>query len=182
MQHSSRFDFQHNYFQLFGLSERFALDKLELERQYRALQATVHPDKFAHLPAADQRLAMQQSTHVNEAYQTLRQPVNRARYLLSLHGVDTAEETNTKMPLDFLMSQMEWREALEDARQSYDLEAIEHLEGRLQHDSQQFEQALMQCIDQQHDYLAAAEWVRKLRFLEKLEDEIHAAYDAVDND
>src|SRR4030065_1881492 len=96
------FDFQHNHFQLFGLAQSYRIDTAQLEQQYRALQAQVHPDKSAHLPVAEQRLAMQRATLVNEAYQTLRSPLRRARYLLSLHGGDIQEENNTVMPLDFL--------------------------------------------------------------------------------
>ena len=83
------FDFQHNHFQLFGLAQSYQIDTAQLDQQYRAWQALVHPDKSAHLPDAEQRVAMQRATLVNEAYQTLRSPLRRARYLLTLHGVDT---------------------------------------------------------------------------------------------
>jgi molecular chaperone HscB len=128
---SSSFDFQQNHFQLFGLSPSYQLDSAQLEQQYRVLQALVHPDKFAHASVAEQRVAMQRATWVNEAYQTLRKPINRARYFLSLCGVDTQEETNTAMPLDFLMAQMEWREAVVDAQQVRNADALHELESRM---------------------------------------------------
>ncbi|HET7833119.1 MAG TPA: Fe-S protein assembly co-chaperone HscB [Gallionella sp.] len=177
---SSSFDFAQDYFKLFGLAQSFQIDAIQLERQYRALQTQVHPDKFAHLPEAEQRLAMQQTTLVNEAYQTLRKPIGRARYLLSLHGVDTQEATNTAMPVDFLMAQMEWREAVAEAQQARDVAALEQLEKRLQHETRELEAQLALKIDTEHDYATAAGLVRKLRFLEKLAEEIHAAYDAID--
>lgn len=174
------FDFQKNYFQLFGLAERFQLDSSQLEQHYRTLQTQVHPDKFAHLSETEQRLSMQWSTRVNEAYQTLRDPVRRARYLLSLHGVDTQEETNTAMPADFLMQQMEWREAIEEAQQARDETALSGLETRLQHETRELEQQLAVKIDNEHDYAAAAGAVRKLKFMEKLTEEIASAFDSID--
>jgi len=97
------FDFQQNFFQLFGMPEHYRLNNSQLDQQYRALQTQVHPDKFAHLSEAERRVSMQMATRANEAYQTLREPVRRARYLLGLHGVDTQEEINTAMPMDFLI-------------------------------------------------------------------------------
>ncbi len=176
----SSFDFAQDYFKLFGLAQSYQIDAIQLERQYRALQTQIHPDKFAHLPEAEQRMAMQQTTLVNEAYQTLRKPIRRARYLLSLHGVDTQEATNTAMPVDFLMAQMEWREAVVEAQQARDAGALEQLEKRLQHETRELEAKLALKIDTEHDYATAAGLVRKLRFLEKLAEEIHAAYDAID--
>src|SRR5512135_2518203 len=115
-----QFDFQQDFFSLFTLPARFQIDSTALEQSYRALQAQVHPDKFAHLSEAERRLSMQWATRVNEGYQTLRNPLNRARYLLSLHGIDTQEDSNTAMPAEFLMQQMEWREALEETREARD--------------------------------------------------------------
>lgn len=177
---SPSFDFQQNHFQLFGLAQSYLIDTTRLEQQYRALQAQVHPDKSAHLGEAEQRVAMQRATLVNEAYQTLRNPLRRARYLLQLNGVDTQEETNTAMPLDFLMAQMEWREAVAEAQQARDAGALGELETRLSHETRELEAQLAVKIDAGKDYAAAAGLVRKLRFMEKLAEEIHAAYDAID--
>jgi molecular chaperone HscB len=178
---SSSFDFQRDYFQLFGLVRSYDLDAATLERQYRELQTQVHPDKFAHAPDAERRVAMQRATQVNEAYQTLRNPLRRARYLLTLHGVDTQEETNTAMPVDFLLAQMEWREAVIEAQQACDVDALGKLEARMQHETHELEQQLAVKIDADKDYAASAGLVRKLRFMEKLAEEIHAAYDAIDH-
>ena len=176
----SSFDFQQNHFQLFGLAQSYRIDAAQLEQQYRALQAQVHPDKSAHLPDAEQRLAMQCATLVNEAYRTLNNPLRRARYLLSLHGVDIQEENNTMMPLDFLTAQMEWREAVSEAQQARDAAALAQLETRMKLETREFEAQLAVKIDTEKDYAAAAGLVRKLRFMEKLAEEIHAAYDAID--
>ena len=176
----SGMDFQQNYFQLFGLPEHYRLDNALLDQQYHALQTQVHPDKFAHLPEAERRMSVQWATRVNEAYQTLRRPISRARYLLALHGVDTQEETNTAMPVDFLMQQMEWREGIEEARQSGNMSELDKLEARLQHEVQRLQESLAVKIDDEHGYAAAAEGVRKLKFMEKLAEEIASAFDAMD--
>src|SRR5574340_116589 len=140
------FDSRQNHFQLFGLTQSYRIDTAQLEQQYRALQAQVHPDKSAHLPDAEQRLAMQRATLVNEAYQTLRSPLRRARYLLSLHGVDTQEENNTVMPLDFLMVQMEWREAVVEAQQAKDAAALDKLEAQMKRETRELEAQFASCV------------------------------------
>jgi len=172
------FDLQQNHFQLFGLPQSYVIDAAQLDQHYRALQAQVHPDKSAHLSETEQRLAMQHSTQVNEAYQTLRKPLSRARYLLSLHGVDTQEETNTAMPVDFLMEQLEWREAVSEAD---DVSVLDELEARLHRETNELEIQLAGKIDNEKNYADAAGLVRKLRFMEKLAEEIHSAYDAIDS-
>lgn len=174
-------DFQQDYFHLFNLPIRFLIDGDALERSYLALQVQVHPDKFAHLPESERRLSMQWATRVNEGYQILRNPLNRARYLLSLHGVDTQEELNTSMPTDFLMQQMEWREALEEAKQARDADALESLEQRVQQEERALQRQLAAAIDEARDYAVASGIVRKLKFLEKLAEEIGSAFDEIDS-
>lgn len=175
------FDFQQNFFQLFGLQEQYRLDNAQLDQHYHALQGQVHPDKFSHLSEAERRVSMQWATRVNEAYQTLSNPATRARYLLSLHGVDIQEENNTAMPADFLLEQMEWREAIEEARQALDTAELDKLESRLQREMRGLEALLADRIDDRQDYAAAAGDVRKLKFLEKLAEEIASAFDALDS-
>lgn len=175
------FDAAGNYFRLLGLEPCFRLDVAQLEAAFRVLQAQVHPDKSAHLSETEQRLAMQRSTLVNEAYQTLKRPIRRARYLLSLHGVDTEEETNTAMPVDFLMAQMERREAVVEAIAARDVDVLGRLEARMKTDMRELEALLAVELDEKHNYAAAAGLVRKLRFIEKLAEEIDSAYDELDN-
>ncbi len=174
-------DFQQDFFSLFSLPARFRIDITALEQGYRALQAQFHPDKFSHLPDAEQRLSMQWSTRINEGYQTLRKPLNRARYLLTLRGVDTQEETNTAMPLDFLMAQMEWREDIAAARQTKDDAALDELADKLRQETRSLEQQLGCLLDDEQDHLAAAGIVRKLKFFEKLAEEIASAFDELDH-
>lgn len=144
------------------------------------MQSEVHPDKFAHLSDAERRMSMQWATLSNEAYQTLRKPLSRARYLLKLNQVDTQEETNTAMPAAFLMEQMELREALEEAKSAKDAEALDRMEDALREKTRTLLRDLEQKLDVERDYSTAAEMVRKLRFLEKLGAEIGDAYEAIE--
>ena len=174
-------DFSHNYFELFGLEPRFALDVEGLERSYRELQSRVHPDKYAHLPDTEKRLSMQWATRVNEAFQTLKKPLSRARYLLELRGHDVAHESNTAMSPAFLMDQMEWREAVEEARAGANSDELEALRHRLiaHADGVLAEAAL--ALDESEDHKAAADAVRRLMFLEKLRHDIEDALESLDS-
>src|SRR5690349_10108425 len=124
-------DFSRNHFDLLGVPVGFAVDASRLERGYRELQSRVHPDRFASGSEAERRVAMQWATRANEAYRTLRDPLERARYLLHLRGYDTGEESNTAMPPDFLMQQMEWRESVAEARGARDAARLRALRSEL---------------------------------------------------
>ena len=116
---------QSNDFELFGVPERFAQDRAALDTRWKELQKEAHPDKFAAQGVAAQRVAMQWSVRINEAYQRLKDPLRRAAYLCELHGAPIQAHDNTAMPPAFLMQQMEWREALEDASTSAAVDALE---------------------------------------------------------
>ena len=167
-------DFYRNHFELLGFRPEYRVDNGALERAYRELQRSVHPDRFATAGEAQKRLALQASARANEAYRTLRDPVARARYLLSLKGFDTGEESNTAMPPDFLMQQMEWREAAAEARAERDARALEKLRGELDQARGEMLDQLERALDDAN-YEAGCSLVRKLRFLEKLEEEIDEA-------
>lgn len=175
------FDFSKNHFELFGISPLYQIDPIRLEQAYRDIQSQIHPDKFAHLSDAERRLSMQWSTQANEAYQTLRQPLGRARYLLHLHGVEIHEETNTAMSPAFLMQQMEWREAIGEAKMAKDASELEHLSGQLRADIQAQQHQLADLLDKEKNYPKAAEIVRELKFMEKLREEINYALETLDS-
>ena len=160
---------QSNDFELFGLVERFAQDRPALDARWKELQWQAHPDKFAAQGAAAQRVAMQWSVRINEAYQRLKEPLRRAAYLCELHGTPIQAEDNTAMPAAFLMQQMEWREALEDAQT---VAAIDALDDEVM---QARKAGLARCevlIDQQEDYAGAAQQVRALMFIARFADDI----------
>ncbi len=166
-----------NHFELFGLPPAYALDLAHLDRAYRDIQSKVHPDRFAHAGDAERRASMQMTMQVNEAYRTLKSPVRRASYLLELNGVDTGFETNTAMPPEFLMEQMELREKLEETRDAASLAVIEK---DVLNKKKKIETQVADCIDAKRDFESAKDLVRKLMFLEKFGDEIDAAYETLD--
>ena len=165
---------QSDDFKLFGVPQRFAQDRAALDGRWKELQREAHPDKFAAQGAAAQRVAMQWSVRINEAYQRLKDPMRRAAYLCELHGAPIQAEDNTAMPTAFLMQQMEWRESLDDARSAAELDALD--DGVQQSQSQ----ALALCgqlIDQERDYVAAARQVRALMFIARFADDIERRRD-----
>ncbi|TFW17372.1 Fe-S protein assembly co-chaperone HscB [Massilia arenosa] len=169
-----------NHFELFHLPVRFEVDLAALDAAYRDVQGQVHPDRFVSATDAEKRVAMQWATRANEAYQTLKNPQKRAAYMCELAGVALDVESNTAMPMEFLMQQMEWREALGEAKAEKDVAALEHLDQQVKLDRK----ARMLHVGQQldaHDYQHAAQGVRALMFIDKFAEEVHRAFDALDN-
>lgn len=167
-----------NHFELFGLAPAFALDAGALDRAFRELQAKVHPDRFAQAGEAERRASMQWSTRANEAYRMLKDPVQRANYLLELHGVDTGFGTNTAMSGEFLARQIELREALDEAKEKRDVAALDGMKRDLAASSRALVAELASRIDGAQDYAGAAGAVRELQFLKRLAEEVDAAYDS----
>ncbi len=164
-----------DFFSLFQLPRTFSLSSADLDARYRDIQSQVHPDRFAQAGDAERRRSMQWATHANEAYQTLRKPLQRAKYLLQLAGHDIQAESNTAMAADFLMEQMEWREAVMDARHGGDHHELEHLHNRLRGDINSRYAELGELLDASKAYAEAIDRVRRLMFLEKLLSEIDDA-------
>jgi len=161
-------------FELFGVPMQFAQDRAQLDARWKELQREAHPDKFAAQGAAAQRVAMQWSVRINEAYQRLKNPLKRASYLCELHGAPINAENNTAMPADFLMQQMEWREALEDAETIEDLDKIaseSNISGRKQLSK------IEHILDQEKNFAAAAQQVRSLMFIERFASEVDVRID-----
>lgn len=169
-----------NHFELFGLAPAYALDAERLDRTYREIQAQIHPDRFAQAGEAERRASMQWTTQVNEAYRTLKSPLQRARYLLELNGIDVGFETNTAMPPDFLMAQMELRETLEAAVADRKVDALNQIQNDLSKQKHALELQIAESIDRHGQYKESVEAVRKLMFLERFGDEIDAAYEALE--
>ena len=162
---------QDSHFDLFHLPARFTLDLQALEDAYRTVQAQVHPDRFAAAGEAQKRVAMQWATRANEAYQTLRDPLKRATYLLSLRAIDVGASENTAMDPAFLMQQMEWRERVEDAADARNVSELMALQGELREDERVRFERVAVLLDTGADQ-PAAEAVRQLMFLERLAGEI----------
>ena len=160
---------QSDDFELFGVPQRFAQERSALDARWKELQREAHPDRFAAHGAAAQRVAMQWSVRINEAYQRIKEPLRRAAYLCELHGAPIQAEDNTAMPGAFLMQQMERREALEEATRAADIDALDA-------EVQQARSAtLVHCadlIDVQGDFAGAAQQVRALMFIARFADDI----------
>lgn len=168
-----------DFFNLFGLPARFALDPVELEVAFKQVQGKVHPDRFASASPAERRVAMQWATLANEGYQVLRAPARRAAYLCERNGAAIDAESNTAMPPAFLMQQMAWREALDDADADA---ALDVLATEVSAARAQVIADLGSAIDADRDFPRAAALVRRLMFIDKFDTEVerarHARQDA----
>ena len=164
-------------FTLFGLPPQHALDAAALVERWRALQARVHPDRFAGEGAAAQRVAMQWAVRVNEAYQRLKDPLKRAAYLCELRGVPVDAHSNTAMPPAFLMQQMAWREALDEAAGAA---AVEALDDEVAADERRRLAELGRTLDEAADTAAAAQQVRALMFVARFREDIARRLEALD--
>ena len=151
-------------FELFGLAERFAQDRAAIDAKWKELQREAHPDRFAAQGAAAQRVAMQWSVRINEAYQRLKDPLKRAAYLCELLGAPIAAHSNTAMPGAFLMEQMDWREALDEADSEEELDA---LADRVATRQREMLAQIHQLLDVENDPPGAAQQVRALMFVER---------------
>ncbi|MEK8033361.1 Fe-S protein assembly co-chaperone HscB [Ideonella sp. DXS29W] len=167
-----------NDFELLGLPVRHAQDAATLDSRWKALQAQVHPDRFAAEGASTQRVAMQWALRVNEAYQRLKDPLSRAAYLCELHGQPVQADTHTAMPAAFLMQQLSWREALESAETA---EAVEALADEMALQRISLFARLAAQIDNEHDWPGAAAQVRALMFITRFAEDIDRRLDALVN-
>ncbi|MDZ4073686.1 MAG: Fe-S protein assembly co-chaperone HscB [Hylemonella sp.] len=165
-------------FELFGLPQQFTQDRAAIDARWKDLQREAHPDKFAAQGAAAQRVAMQWSVRINEAYQRLKDPLRRAAYLCELHGAPVNAENNTAMPAEFLVQQMEWREALDDAQ---DITALDALNDEVGRSRKGLLQRCEQLLDQTKDYTGAVAQVRALMFIERFARDIEARYDKMES-
>ena len=178
---SFKVNLQSTDFELFDIPAQFAQDSAVLANKWKDLQREAHPDKFAAYAAAHgaegaaaQRIAMQWSVRINEAYNRLKDPLKRATYLCELNGAPIQAHTNTSMPPAFMMMQIEWREALEEAETVVELEKIERQTANYKHEQLS---KIEQFIDVKHDYAAASNEVRALMFVARFVGEIEARLD-----
>ena len=167
-------DFTRNHFELFGLPVRYAIDPAALERAYRELQRTVHPDRHASAGDAERRLALQAAARVNEAYQALGDPVERARYLLTLRGIDAFDETDTSLDPAFLERQLERREQASEASEAGDTLALETLLAEVRGEARATEAAVAEALESPSGLARARARVRELRFLGKVAEDVDA--------
>ena len=159
------------YFTLFQLEPQFDIDTDSLEQNYRTLAARFHPDRFASASAFEQKQAVMMSSTINEASRTLKNPTDRAAYLLRQQGIDADAPEHTSFAPEFLMQQMEWRETLAEARGGQDQTALPALDKEISGAQQELWRDLREAFRRQQ-YEDAAQLVRQGRFLDKLKKEI----------
>jgi molecular chaperone HscB len=160
------------HFDLFGLPPAFDLPQPDLDDRFRRYQAAVHPDRYAGGSDAERRLALHLAANGNEAYRVLSDPTSRAAYLCEINGAPIDAERNTAMPTEFLMQQMEWREAIDEVREQADRQPALELAARLDAERSQTVERVRELIDEQRDYPEAATLVRQLMFYDKLHSEL----------
>jgi molecular chaperone HscB len=165
-----------DYFALFQLKPQFKIDRQALESAYLTVQQKVHPDMHAQASDSDKRVSMQLSALANSAYRTLMNPIQRGLYMCSRNGVDPQLETNTAMPAQFLMQQMEWREALDDVRDQPS--KLDSLYKEVEQTRENLLKEVEATIDGANDFKMAAKQLRALLFIDKFSAELEDAISA----
>ena len=170
-------DFRQNYFELFGLPVGFEIDGKALTERYRNLQKALHPDRFANAPDQERRLSLQQAAQVNSGYETLRDPLSRARYLLTLQGAEYNDEISTISDLEFLEEQMELRESLAEIRHDDDpATALNGFMAQLDLRNREYIEALTMVFAPHEvmDTAKAKNLVQRMQFIRRLQQEAEA--------
>lgn len=163
-----------NFFTLFDIPVSFDVDRDKLANHYRDLQQTVHPDKYATASSQERRLSLQNAATINEAYHVLKNPLQRARYLLELHGVPLNDETDTSMDAEFLMEQMTFRETLAEIPDAGDpVNALVNLVNDIDQREKEIiaDLRIQFQIRTQESLQIARESVKKLQFIKRLQEE-----------
>jgi molecular chaperone HscB len=168
-----------NYFTVFDLPTAFAIDVVLLAVRYRDLQAAAHPDRFVNATDAEKRVALSRAAEINDAYSTLKDPVRRALHLLTLHSIDALDDRDTSMPMDFLLEQVEWREALADARLKEDSDRLDEMSGELAGMLRSLGDIFDAAYRGGH-LTVATTLARKMRFVQKLAEEVDSALAALE--
>jgi len=165
-----------DYFALFQLKPQFKIDRQALESAYLTVQQKVHPDMHAQASDSDKRVSMQLSALANSAYRTLMNPIQRGLYMCARNGVDPQLETNTAMPAQFLMQQMEWRETLDDVRDQPS--ELDQLYKEVEQTRANLLKEVELAIDEANDFELAAKQLRALLFIDKFSVELEDAISA----
>ena len=165
-----------DYFALFQLKPQFKIDRQALESAYLTVQQKVHPDMHAQASDSDKRVSMQLSALANSAYRTLMNPIQRGLYMCSRNRVDPQLETNTAMPAQFLMQQMEWRETLDDVRDQPT--ELDELYKEVEQTRVNLLKEVELAIDEANDFDLAAKQLRALLFIDKFSAELEDAISA----
>lgn len=163
-----------NDFTILGIPQQFAQDEALLSQRWKDLQAQMHPDRFATQGALTQRLATQWSIRINEAFQNIKDPIKRASLLCELAGSSINLNTNTVMPAEFLIQQMQWREGLEEAQTP---DQINQIKDMVLHERILIMSTLTRLIDEKRDYTQAVQQIKALVFMDRFLESIYTKQD-----
>ncbi len=165
-------DFSQNYFELFGLPPEFDLDRAGLHAAQQQLQARFHPDRYVNASERDRRISVQMAAQINQAYETLRDPVKRSRYLLEVNGADLPDESATTSDTEFLMEQLALRESIEVCRENENpLQECSRIEATLSRRADELAQDFVDCFSRV-DFDAAAVASRKMQFIQRIQQQL----------
>lgn len=158
-----------DYFTLFGLTPSYAINSEQLTQCFQSLQRQYHPDRFATCTEQEKLQSIQQAANINVAYQALRHPLRRAEYMLLLQGFDINNEQHTMHDTAFLMEQLELREELDNIENSADAaDLLVNFMARVKEMQLERSTLMVSQLDSEQ-WEQAADTVRKLRFLDKLQ-------------
>lgn len=160
-----------NPFSLFGLSIEFDLDSTALNQQYLRLQRIHHPDNYATATQNEQLAAMQQTASINDAYQTLTDPIRRAEAILCLAQQAEPELEKTVRDENFLIQQLTLREELESIGNKKDTAALDVLREKNELLWQEHIQTTQSAVAQK-DWEKLKQVIDRLKFIRKLRNEI----------
>ena len=165
-------DFSQTYFELFGLEPAFDLDVRHLQAEQQRLQASYHPDRFIGADDKDKRLSTQIASWVNQAYETLQDPVKRSRYLLEISGATIPDDSKTTSDHEFLMEQIELREEVESCRHGDDpLQQCEQIESKLAQRARELASEFVTHFESR-DLDAAMLSSRKMQFIQRIQHQL----------
>lgn len=167
-----------NYFELYNLPEQFEIDLDKLKQHYQTLQKLTHPDRFATASEQQKRMYLTKNSQVNDGYTVLKSAISRGEHLLQVRGVELASEQDTVGDVEFLMEQMEWRESLDDADSIIELEQLVADNHQVLAQQETSISGLL-SVNTDQDNQAAAQELRKMKFMIKLADEIDSKLDRI---
>ena len=157
-----------NYFELFDLETSFFIDEANLKDSYRREIARFHPDQFGSKSDSEKLQALQNTSLLNTAFESIKSPLNRASYLLKLEGIDAFDERDTEMDHDFLISQIELREQLEIIKLKQNVDDLEDYLDKIEEQIQSKINLISDAFKEDKSLTEIKNDVRELRFYEQL--------------
>ena len=166
-----------NYFELFDLETSFFIDDNELKSSYRKEVSRFHPDNYATKSESEKLQALQNTSLLNTAFNSLKTPLNRASYLLKLENIDPFDEKDTSMKQDFLIGQIDLREELEVIEEGRDSIGLEDFMERVDLHIEKNTESIFKAFELKTDLMDIKTNVRELKFYDQLYKEANKLMD-----